>query len=230
MLCSRRIANYGLELNGVDAYMNPGLVPNSTAGVVETRCRVLKQEGTFRMLFGQQDPRLLVAVYGNEWRAAFGDVSWNLTPVSPIPVRYRRRYHVALAWSGDNAEFLIDGEVVATVTNAAHSFVYPVVFGAHSVTGSVTNFLHCILEDVRIWNIYRTPEEIRSTMHKSIRGTTSGLVASYPFIVPTGVSAVDYSGNGNNAPITSPRWTFWDGPRGLLLPRSERTLKAINIL
>ena len=52
------------------------------------------------------------------------------------------------------------------------------------------------LDEVRIWNVARTAEQIRSTMNTSLAGNESGLHAYWRLDDSTGTLAVDQTGNG----------------------------------
>ena len=59
------------------------------------------------------------------------------------------------------------------------------------------------IDEVRIWSVVRTPDEIKSTMHKHLLGNEPGLVAYYDFNQSTGGNLPDLSGNGNTGTLNS---------------------------
>ncbi|MGB7343264.1 MAG: LamG-like jellyroll fold domain-containing protein, partial [Pirellulaceae bacterium] len=61
-----------------------------------------------------------------------------------------------------------------------------------------------MLDEVRIWNDGRTADEVRATMHDSIKGAQPNLVASYSFTgATTGADGVtDDSGNGHHGTMS----------------------------
>lgn len=52
-------------------------------------------------------------------------------------------------------------------------------------------------DEVRIWNVSRTVEEINADMHRELTGTETGLVAYYDFNQSSGSMLPDVTGNGN---------------------------------
>lgn len=76
-----------------------------------------------------------------------------------------------------------------------------------------------ILDEVRIWNIARSPEDIRTTMHRRLTGSEPGLVAYWPFDEGNGQITHDVTSNENhgqlgNSPgidVQDPEWVIVDG-------------------
>ena len=58
------------------------------------------------------------------------------------------------------------------------------------------------IDELRIWNDVRTPEEIRSNMYKELAGTESGLVAYYKMSNGTGTTLSDNGPNSINGTLT----------------------------
>ena len=63
------------------------------------------------------------------------------------------------------------------------------------------------LDQVRIWNVVRTPSEISLNMNNCLSGSEPGLVALYDFEEGSGTILTDKTSNGNNGNIlNSPAW------------------------
>ncbi len=58
---------------------------------------------------------------------------------------------------------------------------------------------HGKIDDVRFWNVARTPEEIRNNMNSSLTGNEPGLVAYYPMDLNENWELIDHSPNQNHA-------------------------------
>ncbi|TAG92599.1 MAG: BspA family leucine-rich repeat surface protein, partial [Bacteroidetes bacterium] len=69
--------------------------------------------------------------------------------------------------------------------------------GANS-TG-LSEFLNAQVDEVRFWNVVRTPSQLRENMHLTLNGNEAGLTAYYQFNETTG-NAIDVIG-GNNATL-----------------------------
>lgn len=102
-------------------------------------------------------------------------------------------YHVAFVSLGGNTEAFVNGaslgtKVIAPVNNNS----VPFYIGQSGVTGQ-SNYFFGWLDDVRIWNVARTPAQIQSNMNSDIPQQT-GLIGYYKF--DQGVAG------GSNAGIT----------------------------
>jgi len=63
------------------------------------------------------------------------------------------------------------------------------------------------IDEVRIWNVARSPAEIQTYFDRSLHGSESGLVAYWRFDEGNGNIATDFTGNGHTGTlINSPTW------------------------
>ena len=116
-------------------------------------------------------------------------------------LEFGRWYHVAFIYNGELASAYVDGLLTASYT--AVGSVDPrettLRIGARSKdlfsvhTSSV--LLHGQIDEVRIWNIARTQEQIQTTMNTTLTGNEEGLVGYWNFDDGT---AVDLSLSGND--------------------------------
>jgi hypothetical protein len=63
---------------------------------------------------------------------------------------------------------------------------------------SMGEYFHGDIDEIRIWNVARTPEQLRAAMNERLSGKEPGLVAYWPFDDGT---PRDLTGNGNNGAI-----------------------------
>ena len=63
---------------------------------------------------------------------------------------------------------------------------------------NIDNFLHGAVDEVRVWNIARTAQQIHDNYLQALEGTEPGLVAYYRFDEGTGQVVVDSSNAGND--------------------------------
>ncbi|MDA9363964.1 gliding motility-associated C-terminal domain-containing protein [Flavobacteriaceae bacterium] len=85
--------------------------------------------------------------------------------------------------------------------------------GRYSYTvddGGGRNYFNGSIDELRIWNVARTEEQIRANLNRSLTGNESGLIAYYDFNQETAsgtntgaTSLIDRSGNGNNGTLTN---------------------------
>lgn len=59
-----------------------------------------------------------------------------------------------------------------------------------------------VIDELRIWNVARSGEDIRSTMEEYLTGNESGLAAYWKMNEGTGSEILDLTGNGNSGVIT----------------------------
>ena len=58
-----------------------------------------------------------------------------------------------------------------------------------------------IIDEVRIWNVARTQQEIQQYMHQQLTGTEPGLVGYWQFNEGTGNTAYDKTVNANHGSL-----------------------------
>ena len=130
-------------------------------------------------------------------------------------------HHVAYVYDGTNQIFYVDGVAVVTTavtgTVAANAtFASGLVIGARYT--QATQFSNTSFEDIRIWNVARTPAELNANMSSNLTGSESGLVAYYRFEDGQGSNTVtDLTGNGNTLTMNNmdPATDWISGPFGV---------------
>ncbi|QDZ19127.1 concanavalin A-like lectin/glucanase [Chloropicon primus] len=105
--------------------------------------------------------------------------------------------HVAAVYGGKEAKIYLNGTLVKSQAEGAqdNNNETPVLFGAMYEKGAPIDFFDGELDEIRFWDVERTPEQIHSTMHLRLSGTEEGLVAYWPFDECTGIKARDHVGN-----------------------------------
>ena len=104
---------------------------------------------------------------------------------SPWLPELGRWYHVAYTFddASDTQSLYINGSIVATgLTTAKIAYdSHPVLFGQDSDDEQLQYPLAGSLDEVRIWGVARTPEEIRRDWNHPLKGDESALIAYYKF-------------------------------------------------
>ncbi|MCP3915366.1 MAG: LamG domain-containing protein [bacterium] len=102
-----------------------------------------------------------------------------------------------------------DGSIMRIFVNGAQggAFGHPspgptltignLIFGRFPVSGS-SLFFNGALDEVRVWNVVRTPAQIQQSFMQELNGNEAGLVGYYKFDEPGGNVILDSSTAGNN--------------------------------
>ena len=99
------------------------------------------------------------------------------------------------------SELYIDGELIGSGTHS-NPFIGNTNFKMGSNGWSVSALFEGEMDDIRIWNVARTPTQILGNLTTQL-SSASGLVASYGFNHPSGSLLADLSGNGNDGTLTN---------------------------
>jgi len=93
-------------------------------------------------------------------------------------------YHIAVVYtaSAGTAQFYINGieqgSLLTALPTSIHSGSADVYVGTNNAAGG---YADGILDDLRIWTVARTKDELINNRHKTLAGTESGLVAYWRF-------------------------------------------------
>lgn len=115
--------------------------------------------------------------------------------------------HVALVFDNINAYVYVNGNLVDTkplylVADPIDAALSPIWVGKGR---SPNNFFSGQMDEVRIWNVARTADEIKTNYNKTVYGGSAGLMAYYKFDNQSddGSLAIDASANGNHAMLAN---------------------------
>ena len=160
-------------------------------------------------LFGQNDAIEFGFNNGNLtiWTGNGGAVSY---PYTSYP-NDGKWHHVAAVGNGSSLKLYVDGEEVASggpSTSNYGSSSYRMRIGAGVWNGgSTSNPFDGQMSAVRFWTVARSASEISDGMTQKMKGTETGLYASYNLAEGSGTTI---SGVGSNAPdITIPGALTW---------------------
>ena len=119
-------------------------------------------------------------------------------------------YHLAVTYSGTTAKFYVNGELKQTLSGTYNRNVsFPFYLGTESSSPWYSGFTGAI-DEVRVWSVARTQEEIRADMTNSLNGNETGLVSYWRLDEGTGTTVQDISLSGRNLTLGSgdyvPAW------------------------
>ena len=133
-----------------------------------------------------------------------------LNAISTTVVTDGNWHHIAATLGGNTAKIFIDGvlEDQVAVPGILNNSTYPILIGNNPVFGP--RYFTGNLDDVRIWNIARTAEQLNGSKNCELQGTETGLVAYYKFNQglnaannSTITSLTDATANANNGTLTN---------------------------
>lgn len=114
-------------------------------------------------------------------------------------------HHVAATYDGSYKRIYIDGvldaEEATTGILAASSSALSI--GA----SSGARFVNGLVDEVRIWNVARSADEIQTYMGRSLSGDDDGLVLNLPFNEGLGDFAFDLTENDFDGTVDGPTWS-----------------------
>jgi hypothetical protein len=186
----------GLDFNGFNTYVDvPGLTLASNFTLeswVYVRSYAAGSYNTFfectndAPWFGLNDGALSLYIDGTE------------VALDPSPFPLNQWVHVAAVFTPGLQTIYINGSPVATGNAASHASQPNL-----GIAGNGSDFpIDGVMDEVRIWSIARTQQELTDFMPWCI-GSTSGLMAYYQFNQGTGTMANDNSGNGYNGTLVN---------------------------
>ena len=133
----------------------------------------------------------------------FGDGSWISLQSPDNSLELNKWQHVAATYNGAQMKLFVNGVEVASKNETAiiaNSDVPLVLGSSHNFPDRVFTG---IIDEVRIWNIVRTENDLQTNYQKELNGSESGLVAYYQLNDGAGSTTThDATGNGNIGTLT----------------------------
>lgn len=106
-------------------------------------------------------------------------------------------YHLAGTCDGKMMTAFVNGEAIGSqrFTGPIEIDDSDLLIGKGDPSFSMGEYFHGDIDEIRIWNIARSPDQIRAAMRARLTGKEPGLMAYWPF---DDGDAKDFSQNGNN--------------------------------
>ena len=126
--------------------------------------------------------------------------------------------HVALVFqTGTNGvKFYLNGALLSQVTasGALTTNTEEFAIGEQAPGSCDCNFFQGSMDEVRVWGVARTEQQIRESMHRTLTGTETGLIWYWQFNEGSGTTAADSIGGNNGTLMNGPTWAVSTAPFG----------------
>ena len=120
---------------------------------------------------------------------------------APFDFQPGRWYHLAATYDGREARVFVDGVALRSepLSGPMHIDDSELVIGRGDPEYSSGEYFDGAVDEIRVWNVARSPAELQESLNASLTGKEPGLVAYWNFDDAT---AQDQSGHGNRGLLT----------------------------
>ncbi|MEN0047640.1 MAG: LamG-like jellyroll fold domain-containing protein [Bacteroidota bacterium] len=148
--------------------------------------------------------------------------SWFEVQTDPI-MNANQWYHVAAVVNGTTLSLFINGELVesGTFSGTPTANNQPLTIGASPGFGG--RIWNGVIDEVRVWNIARTPEEISDNTTAVFTGTEEGLVAYLPMNEGSAQSTANLADNSCAGTLDAAAWED-----GFSIPKIDAGVLSVN--
>ncbi len=135
-------------------------------------------------------------------------------------------YHLAGTFDGSTMTVLADGVSIRSnkVSGPPYIDKSDLFIGKGDPEFSFGEYFHGELDEIRIWNVARSPEEIKAAMSTPLTGKEEGLVAYWNFDDGT---AKDLSGHGNDGVLNGDAQIVESPHPASLAPQEKKPYKLV---
>ncbi|HTX18882.1 MAG TPA: LamG-like jellyroll fold domain-containing protein [Bacteroidota bacterium] len=126
--------------------------------------------------------------------------------------------HIAVVFqTGTNGvKFYLNGSLLSqnTASGALTTNTGEFAIGKQAPGNCDCNFFQGKIDEVRVWGVPRTQQQIRESMHRTLTGTEKGLISYWQFNEGSGTVAADSIGGNHGTLINGPAWITSTAPFG----------------
>ncbi|MBN8545010.1 MAG: T9SS type A sorting domain-containing protein [Ignavibacteria bacterium] len=142
-----------------------------------------------------------IYTYGLNVHFGFGNgTTWYSELTTSNPLTMNRWNHIATTFDGTNYRLYVNGKEEMNYTGASGKT--PVNTTDFRI-GIVDNYFLGKVDEVRIWSVARSAQEIRDNMMRPLRGDETNLKAYYRFEEREGTTVYDLSSNAQNGTMVN---------------------------
>ena len=235
------LTNYALEFTSGDAVVVPDSASLDITGPITieawVRPSALISTSSFNFIVSKNMGGTGYALLdwgpasSESYRFEANNKSIDLSVQGTTPLQIDVWTHVAGVWDAGIGMLYIDGVLNNTRPNPNPplSNDLPLYIGG-SPFGAGTSW-EGEIDEVRIWNVARTAQEIYDNKNWILTGTESGLVAYWHFDEGTDLTTADATGHGNIGSLDTPNWVPSTAPVSLVpIPGGMLTRLVLYIM
>ena len=180
--------NRVLELDGVDGFMSVDIeIHNFATFTLEAMVKVPTYDENLHYISLQYGAYLILGDYGPQkistWAGGLDPVDAEDGTTQPA-VTTDEWHHFAFSYDGVNQYILIDGVVTGIVPTTGtvinDTLAYNTALNIGARYNGTQQYVTGQMDEVRLWNIFRTETQIRDNMNKAISSQV-GLVGYWNF-------------------------------------------------
>lgn len=112
--------------------------------------------------------------------------------------------HIAVVYQNKQPRLYINGQLVRTGLTSVRDDIYP----SYNFTGNVYGAMPGNIDEVRIWNVARTQQQIADNMNISVLPASSGLAGYWSMSTTDGASARDLTSGAHHATLVNTNWSW----------------------
>ncbi len=175
----------------VEAWVNPSQIKNNWQPLI-TKENSSGNARNYGLYIVPNEMRVLCSFYDTSsvWRSLYSINSLEMNQWN----------HISMSYDGSSFNFYLNGILDNSLSVVTTPFqnTEPVKIGKE-----ISAYLPFSgeIDEVRIWNIARTSEEIQENYAQELTGSETGLVGYWQFNEGTGTTVTDLSANNNNGSI-----------------------------
>jgi Concanavalin A-like lectin/glucanases superfamily/Ig-like domain CHU_C associated len=122
---------------------------------------------------------------------------------STVAVPQNTWTHVAITLNAGTLTFYINGVASGTAAVTFSQDNKAMNIGRQQPTFCVCNHFNGGMDELRLWNVVRTPAQIQANMNSGVSANSAGLVAYYKFNESSGNLTIDETSNRNSGILTN---------------------------
>lgn len=216
---------YALDFDGVDEYVDIGNYPIfdfTTSLTIEAwvKASSTQPEGYYGRIVDKYNHALQTgytlcrdagATAPNTAYFSFWGTDGSLYSVNGTTIITNDQwYHLAATYDGNTMKIYVNGvlEGQKPVSKTISASTNPLRIG-NAYDGNRWTPLKGIIDEVRVWNVVRTPGEIQANMHKTLTGSEPGLVGNWRFDEGSGTTTQDQTANNHDGALTNMEAGDW---------------------